>query len=727
MGTANAKKVIIDGAKNLTKASSAEGYTLNIETSYNAVVNTVNPEAVVVLKNLNLTSSLPSGTWDLYDILFESNVEIENVNMLKSIAFVGDNKTASLKNVTITESHDYYALWISACGVNVEWTGGVINSDGRGIKIDDQYIDSPAPTVLKVKGVDFNTKNKAAIMVKSKAATSIEVSDIDITGVAADPVNAVWVDEDAADCFDLVTVAGASKAQEGDSANLPVVVTTAEELQAAINASPSNAKETTVIYLKAGKYTGSFNVTGSRRVELMSNEKVTIDGLVHGDSGNYITLRGLTLTNATPGTSSTSRHQADGYCLGGYANCFHIEDCVFDIVEVGGINIYAAFNACEKEYELTVLNTTFNCNGQTPIRCKTNTLVDNCTFNDQRRYSMQFQANSQAATEKVVFTNNKVINPCFTSGEPFAAGVQISHSQLCEDVAVTISGNTLTSELFTDLKFAYDHEESNPSFGNIKITTCTLNGNLIVDGQCVEIDADTNEVLPEAAYTVEGNEYTILNESGLLWFANQVNGVGNNFSGKTVKLAADMDLKEVNWIPVGQTGGYSSNAYFAGTFDGNGKTISNLTITHHEVGTDEGKNYASGFFGFIDAGNAVIKNLTFDKASVTGHHWVGVVVGFLTGDITECAVTNSTISCTHLNGEACGDKAGSIVGYINSGSVSKTSATNCSVTVGRDGGQIVGASKTDYVSSCSVENVTVTAAGDCTGANIRNEVIGRIL
>jgi hypothetical protein len=49
------------------------------------------------------------------------------------------------------------------------------------------------------------------------------------------------------------------------------------------------------------------------------------------------------------------------------------------------------------------------------------------------------------------------------------------------------------------------------------------------------------------------------------------------------------------------------------------------------------------------------------------------------------------------------------------------------VKAGRDAGQIVGASKASYVSDCSATNVEVKATGDCTGANIRNEVIGRIL
>lgn len=52
---------------------------------------------------------------------------------------------------------------------------------------------------------------------------------------------------------------------------------------------------------------------------------------------------------------------------------------------------------------------------------------------------------------------------------------------------------------------------------------------------------------------------------------------------------------------------YEVKAGFRGTFDGNGKTISNLTVTTY------------GLFGHIGEG-AVIKNVTFDNVTYTGQH-----------------------------------------------------------------------------------------------------------
>ena len=211
----------------------------------------------------------------------------------------------------------------------------------------------------------------------------------------------------------------------------------------------------------------------------------------------------------------------------------------------------------------------------------------------------------------------------------------------------------------------------------------------------------------------------------LINFANDVNVNGNGYSGKTVVLTADIDLNNMEWTPIGQTGGNGVATYFCGTFDGKGYTISNLKITNNSY--DEGKNYAAGFFGFVDAGDAHIRNLTIDGANVNGHHWTGVIAGYLTGSISNCSVKNATVTCTHANDDACGDKAGVIVGYINNGTVYDNTATKCTVAAGRDAGQIVGAAKTTQVYNNTINNVTVTAAGGCTGANVNNAVIGRVL
>lgn len=210
-------------------------------------------------------------------------------------------------------------------------------------------------------------------------------------------------------------------------------------------------------------------------------------------------------------------------------------------------------------------------------------------------------------------------------------------------------------------------------------------------------------------------------------FKDAVNVSGNSYSGKTIKLTADIDLKGEAWEPIGQAGGNGVKTYFQGVFDGQGYTIKNMTIKPNAT-YGEGANYATGFFGFVDAGDAVIKNVTFDNATIEGHHWTAVVCGYISGTIQNCHVTNSSVVCSHANDDACGDKAAMIVGYTNESttSVKDCTAKNGTVKAGRDAGQIVGCNSANVtVSGCSAENVTVSAIEGCTGANIKNDIVGR--
>lgn len=210
-------------------------------------------------------------------------------------------------------------------------------------------------------------------------------------------------------------------------------------------------------------------------------------------------------------------------------------------------------------------------------------------------------------------------------------------------------------------------------------------------------------------------------------FKDAVNVSGNSYSGKTIKLTADIDLKGEAWEPIGQAGGNGVKTYFQGVFDGQGYTIKNMTIKPKAT-YGEGANYATGFFGFVDAGDAVIKNVTFDNATINGHHWTAVVCGYISGTIQNCHVTNSNVVCSHANSDACGDKAAMIVGYTNESttSVKDCTAKNGTVKAGRDAGQIVGCNSANVtVSGCSAENVTVSAIEGCTGANIKNDIVGR--
>jgi len=107
----------------------------------------------------------------------------------------------------------------------------------------------------------------------------------------------------------------------------------------------------------------------------------------------------------------------------------------------------------------------------------------------------------------------------------------------------------------------------------------------------------------------------------------------------------DIDLTGVDWTPIGAGVGT-----FVGSFDGQGFTISNLTVSITKQQIDE----VSGLFGFIGLypGNirAFISNLTLDNVDLTGIYALGGICGFMElGMILNCHVNNITIHGDPLN------------------------------------------------------------------------------
>lgn len=84
-----------------------------------------------------------------------------------------------------------------------------------------------------------------------------------------------------------------------------------------------------------------------------------------------------------------------------------------------------------------------------------------------------------------------------------------------------------------------------------------------------------------------------------------------NYPDKTVRLAADIDMSAHKWItPVNEQFG----GYFSGVFDGDGYTISGLTVVSAEEGGGYGDDYkrvVAGLFGEVR--NAEIRDLTLDE------------------------------------------------------------------------------------------------------------------
>ena len=208
-GTAETTSLTING--------NGHTLTLNQKNSDWSSFGLANADAKLVLNDMTIEKTGygdTSGAWNTHAINFTSYVEMNDVTVNNSVAV---RNGAALNNVTINEANGYYGLWIEGNGQTVNVTDGAINATngGRGIKIADQYVDSPAVVTLNVTGTVFNTAKKAAVLVSSTAGAKITASDVDINAVAADSVNFVWVDEDWAAYYGNVEADGTTVAQEG--------------------------------------------------------------------------------------------------------------------------------------------------------------------------------------------------------------------------------------------------------------------------------------------------------------------------------------------------------------------------------------------------------------------------------------------------------------------------------------------------------------------------------
>lgn len=110
--------------------------------------------------------------------------------------------------------------------------------------------------------------------------------------------------------------------------------------------------------------------------------------------------------------------------------------------------------------------------------------------------------------------------------------------------------------------------------------------------------------------------YVISTGAELARIAYMVNSNANWSNGKHFVMAADIDLGNREWTPIGiqytTSGTTYSDRWFGGVFDGNGHVIKNL-----KIGTSSSRTRIkhAGLFGIINA-SAKIYNLGLETANI---------------------------------------------------------------------------------------------------------------
>ena len=231
----------------------------------------------------------------------------------------------------------------------------------------------------------------------------------------------------------------------------------------------------------------------------------------------------------------------------------------------------------------------------------------------------------------------------------------------------------------------------------------------------------------------EQGTFHIKNSAQLEAFAQYVNAGNKNTNAV---LEADIDMDGVAWTPICQTLSFHNTAItdtgYTGTFDGNGHTISNLTVTGISDGT-----YSYGLFGTV---SGTVKHLGMDGFEFTmgsaGDARAGSVAGqVLTGGTIEncysighSVTTNNNIAggiagcnyggtirnCYAYNGSVSGydTRWGGVVGDCqDDGGAYAGTVTNCYTNAER---VVSTQNDSTKITNCEVKDASAFASGEVT-------------
>ena len=157
---------------------------------------------------------------------------------------------------------------------------------------------------------------------------------------------------------------------------------------------------------------------------------------------------------------------------------------------------------------------------------------------------------------------------------------------------------------------------------------------------------------PMTGSGTETDPYQISTAEQLKLFRDIVNGSNGQTPnrGACAVLTADIDLNNEAWTPIGP----DRDSAYTGTFDGQGHTVKNLSVT---VNVQPGR---AGLFGCVKDGT--IRKLTVaGSVSCTANQgWCGGIAGYAMDETIENCASLCTVSCTGIDA-----RVGGIVGLVD--------------------------------------------------------------
>ena len=202
------------------------------------------------------------------------------------------------------------------------------------------------------------------------------------------------------------------------------------------------------------------------------------------------------------------------------------------------------------------------------------------------------------------------------------------------------------------------------------VVTAGKTGTATITASCGEAKAQCAVTVKAPAEPAQKDGvYQIGNADELVWFVKKVNGGENAISAVLTK---DIDLADVVWAPIG-----NGSVAFAGSFDGAGHTVSNLTVDYTTA--TSGERLYLGLFGQVEGTpekHAVIQNLTV-TGSVNAASEFSVYSGYVAGVVGSAryAELSKVISRVNVTADEKVGNAASVGGLA--GAMINTTVTNC--------------------------------------------------
>ena len=216
----------------------------------------------------------------------------------------------------------------------------------------------------------------------------------------------------------------------------------------------------------------------------------------------------------------------------------------------------------------------------------------------------------------------------------------------------------------------------------------------------------------------EADPYRISSTAEWKYFAQRVNN-GDTMQGAYIALSDDLDFEGITVTPVGM----AKETPFAGVFDGNGHTLSNIAMADRDL-------QAVGVFGYVSGTvrslNLSGSSFSFSAESSNTTAYVGTVAANLQAGgvvddcfITDCSVRLGSVGMAYLGG-VVGSNSGMISNCISEASVSSTDeeVNNVRVYIGGIAGYSSGTIQTCYHAdapsvACANSGATIYIGGVC--------------